>query len=183
MSENEILIVSNGILFKISVITGWSIPNDKTYQDALVAEINFKCIEDYYDLTIEEVMYAMRNYSKHVEDYGKALNLQLIDKVIDLYRKDRMRVSLLEQSKLKEEQRIFSEAELENSERENVEICYQRFLKAIPLNYPAALAPIMIKDGLIKDESTVVEYFKHHAASGSKNLYYVTQEKPMDSNG
>lgn len=98
LSENEIELISHGLLFKIFVITGWEMPATNEMQDVLVDQFRKKLVESYSDFNVEEIEYAFRNYSSGVEDWGKQMNLSLIDKVMKPYAEARLAASRIEES-------------------------------------------------------------------------------------
>lgn len=84
------------LIFKIHVITGWEVPNNDLYLNALQDQLRKKLTEDCADLNPSEVEYAFRQYSYRVENWGKNMNLNLFDKVINIYRAARAEVSEVE---------------------------------------------------------------------------------------
>lgn len=81
------------VLAKIAIITGWVIPgNPRDANDAqnkilvaLIDQLSKKLKEGYFDLNQNEIEYAFRNFGLTVEDWGKIVNLNLIDKVLAPY--------------------------------------------------------------------------------------------------
>lgn len=86
-------------IFKICVITGWQMPESPHFQAALEAEYAKYCAEQLADMTPDEVGFAMRNYALNVKDWGKFVNLQLINEPIQAYRDARAEASKLEEQK------------------------------------------------------------------------------------
>lgn len=86
-------------LFKICVITGWQLPDSPNFQTALEGEFAKYCAEKLSDLTPEEIAFAMRNYALEVKDWGKYVNLQLINEPINAYRSARAEASRFEEQK------------------------------------------------------------------------------------
>ena len=74
-------------------------------------------------------------------------------------------------STTKEEQKIFTEAELDDYAREDVEWQYQMFLKNLELNYPESCQPILKKDGMLKEGELVIDFFKRRAANLAEHIY------------
>lgn len=85
------------MLMTISVITGWTIPNPGPMLDTLAEQFEKKLNESYANINIEEFEYAFRNKGLDIKDWGKALNLSLIDEVIKPYLHDRADISLQEE--------------------------------------------------------------------------------------
>ena len=96
LNENEFKIVCIGLLYKISAITGWQLP-EKNLLAILVDQFNLKLKESYLFLSEKEIEYAFRNTS--VKEYGKNFNLLLFCEVVDEYREKRKEVLKSNQSK------------------------------------------------------------------------------------
>jgi len=77
------------LLFKISVITGWSIPEPEIF-DIFIEQFKMKMDESYRFLNMDEIEYAFRTYK--VEDYGKNFNLHIFIEVLSRYLADRKQV-------------------------------------------------------------------------------------------
>ncbi|CAL1518156.1 hypothetical protein MMC2321_01897 [Chitinophaga sp. MM2321] len=84
---------------KISVITGWQIPESSEYVTILDDQLKKKLVDDYQDLNIDEFEYALRTYGTKIKDWGKGLNLALIDDAICEYIGIRQHLSSLEEQK------------------------------------------------------------------------------------
>jgi hypothetical protein len=97
MTETERRLSSYQILIKIHAIRGWTIPASEL-MDILVSEFQKKLSESYANVNEEEMMYAFRNFEPDLKDWGKALNLSLIDEVMLPYLENRMELSKLEES-------------------------------------------------------------------------------------
>lgn len=88
------------LLLKIHVITGWVLPTDDGLLNILVDQFEKKLSETYANVNADEVEYAFRNMSG-VKDWGKNMNLSLIDEVMIPYLEKRFEVSRLEEEKKK----------------------------------------------------------------------------------
>lgn len=89
MTATEIKTHTLGLILRISVITGWQAPEVMEYKNILVDQLKKKLVQDYYDLTVDEIEYAFRLYAHTVEDYGRGQTLVLFCKVVERYRKER----------------------------------------------------------------------------------------------
>jgi len=85
------------MLMTISAITGWTLPNPGPMLDTLLEQFEKKLSESYANINSEEFEYAFRNKGLDIKDWGKALNLALIDEVIKPYLHDRADISLQEE--------------------------------------------------------------------------------------
>lgn len=95
MNERELQLACIGLLFKISVITGWKMYENDTEQQILQQQFELKLKESYSNVNATEVEYAFRN--SFVKDWGKSLNLALIDEVMQPYLSQRAEASRLEE--------------------------------------------------------------------------------------
>ena len=77
------------LLIKISVITGWNIPEPEIF-DIFIEQFKMKMDESYRFLNMDEIEYAFRTYK--VEDYGKNFNLHIFIEVLSRYLADRKQV-------------------------------------------------------------------------------------------
>ncbi len=89
-------------LFRINAITGWKIDTNPTYQNILEEEFEKYLIENHSDLNFQEIPYAVRNYGLEIKDWGKSMNVSLLNQPIALYRGRRIELSDLE-SRLKDQ--------------------------------------------------------------------------------
>lgn len=86
MDEKEIDLMSISLIYKLSAITGWSIP-EKRMLGILLEQMSMKLKESYPYLNSKEIEYAFRNTT--VKDYGKNFNLITFGEVIDEYKEKR----------------------------------------------------------------------------------------------
>lgn len=96
MDEKERELAAHQLLLKIHAIRGWTIPVSEL-MDVLVSEFAKKLVESYENVNEDEVMYAFRNTSLDVKDWGKAMNLSLIDEVMQPYLERRFDISKVEE--------------------------------------------------------------------------------------
>lgn len=71
----------------------------------------------------------------------------------------------------KEEQRIFTQDELDDYAREEAEWTYQMYLKGFDIAYPEGIRTILEKDNLINKDELVMDMFKRRATKQSLNIY------------
>jgi len=173
MDESELSMWGKALLMKIHVITGWTIPNSPELLNILIDQFNKYLSEKYFALNTDEMEYAFRQHGTIIEDWGKAMNLNLLDKVLIPYINQRLLVSEVEE-KLKNvppPQKIFTQDELDDSQREDAELQYQRFLKGMDLKGVEICKAILLKDNLIKEDESVIGFFKRRVEKGSSNIY------------
>jgi len=95
LSEQQRMVYSDSLLVKINMITGWVIPGgDLT--DVLVDQFNKKFFESYPTVNPDEVEYAFRSAGTTVKDWGREMNLSLIDQVMIPYMEKRFELSKIE---------------------------------------------------------------------------------------
>ena len=95
MDETELLNAANLILIKIHVITGWNFPQEPEFQKILKDQFIKKLLESYALVNAPEIEFAFRNNTS-VKDWGKNMNLSLIDEVLLPYLTERSEASKLE---------------------------------------------------------------------------------------
>ena len=83
-------------LLKIHVITGWVVPQAEL-MDVLIDQMSKFLQEKYPLVNPDEVEYAFRTFGTTVKDWGKQLNLSLIDEVLIPYLEQRREISDKEQ--------------------------------------------------------------------------------------
>lgn len=120
MGQQNLFAYAKATLLKIHVITGWTIPKDDLLI-ILIDQFIKKLIEGYPNVNPEEIEYAFRNYGTTVKDWGKSMNLSLIDEVMIPYLEQRFELSRVEEQKAPQ---IEYKPDLEQIERE-----YQEFLQ------------------------------------------------------
>lgn len=87
---------AKALLMKINAITGWVIPEENL--EILLDQFRKKLVESYGNCNPEEIEYAFRNYGTLVKDWGKQMNLSLIDEVMIPYLSRRREVSQREEA-------------------------------------------------------------------------------------
>jgi len=95
LSDHELTLAGKGLLFKISIITGWKMYDDAVEQRILEQQFLLKLKESYSNVNTVEIEYAFRN--SFVKDWGKSMNLALIDEVMQPYLSQRAEASRLEE--------------------------------------------------------------------------------------
>lgn len=175
MNESEVSKWGKGLLTKIHVITGWTIPNSEELLSILVDQFQKTLVEKYPMLNPDEIEFAFRQHGTSVEDWGKAMNLNLIDTVLVPYCHKRFEVSEdernLNRHKDTPEQKIFSQEEIDDTHREDVERQYQLFLKGNEIRSVELNKSILWKDMLLSEGETVVDFFIRKKEKGCKNIY------------
>lgn len=84
------------VLLRIHVITGWQMPTDELML-ILVDEFNKKIIESYPNVNIDEITHAFRQHGSEVKEWGKSLNISLIDEIMIPYLEKRFEASRSEE--------------------------------------------------------------------------------------
>lgn len=80
------------LLIKIHMITGWSIPASEL-RNVLSDQLQKHLEEKYSELNVDEIEYAFRDTGTTTKDWGKTLNLSMIDEVLIPYLNKRLTVS------------------------------------------------------------------------------------------
>lgn len=95
--EHDVELHAMGLLIRLNAVTGWKIPDDGPILNTLVSEFSKFITESFSDMNPEEVAYAFRNYATGIKDWGKSMNLSLIEEPLQAYRNERRRLSELEE--------------------------------------------------------------------------------------
>jgi len=122
MLPEKLLHEATVLLLKIHVITGWEIPQ-KELMNILIDQFTKKILESYSNLNVDEIEFIFRNKPIEIKEWGKAMNISLMDEVIIPYMEKRFELSKVEEQKKQVDYKI-SEEEKEKIDRE-----YQEFLK------------------------------------------------------
>lgn len=175
LTPPELLTEAAKCLLSIHVITGWVLPDDKDYVKELTNEFRLKLAEDFETLNFHEVKYAFRRAAGK-KDWGKNMNLALLSEVLAEYSDDRRRASA-EEERLNSKppvQKIYSDEQLENLQRMDIENFYQRCRAGIvPTNIPGYFLPMLIKDGFMAEGSDdMAAFFSDKLNKGIEQLYH-----------
>jgi hypothetical protein len=119
MKPDELTYNAVHLLLKIHVITGWEVPQNEM-MEILVDQFKKKITESYPMINCDEIEYAFRNKPTEIKEWGKAMNISLIDEVIQPYMATRFELSKFEEQK----KQIEHKPDLAQIEKE-----YQDFLQ------------------------------------------------------
>lgn len=108
-------------------------------------EVDVNCYENFSCVYFSSVMYAYRRWAA------------------DAYK------SLPEDKPI--EQKIFTQSEIEDGQREDVERQYQLFIRGHAIKNTGANKPILLKDNLLINGESVVEFFSRRMEGGFKHIY------------
>lgn len=179
MDDQQKSLWGKALLLKIHVITGWVIPERDELLNILVDQFQKKLTEDYGNLNVDEIEYAFRKSGTTIRDWGKAMNLTLIDEVLIPYTKQRLYLSADEERKKADPPptKIYTDEELENLTRGDIEAFYQRLRNgrvpySLPENY---FKPILVKDGLMTNDQTLADFFTNRLGKNIENVYVKTE--------
>lgn len=127
LTEVELLLHAQALLLKIHVITGWRITENEALLNILQDQFNKKLLEDYGNCNIDEIEFAFRHFGTHIKDWGKNMNLALIDEAVNEYLSERRRLSEMEESLAKPQQLNYKPINYDPCEF--VDMYYQDFLQ------------------------------------------------------
>jgi hypothetical protein len=102
MSPDELTKWTKALLLKINVITGWAVPDNDARYRVLLDQFQKQLSEKYFELNPDEIEFAFRNEGTLIEDWGKDMNLNLIDKILLKYLANRYKVSSAEEQLMTE---------------------------------------------------------------------------------
>lgn len=115
MTDDERWFSAQTIILKIHAITGWTIPISEM-MNILVDQFQQKLLETYANVTTKEIEYAFRNKGLDIKDWGKAMNLALIDEVMLPYLHNRYDLGLQEQKLSSQVSMVEEKKELSDKE-------------------------------------------------------------------
>lgn len=168
MNEEERELSALSILTKIHVICGFTIPMDKL-MDVLVDQFAKKLSESYANVNEQEFEYAFRNKGIDIKDWGKALNLGLIDEVMVPYLENRFQISQIEENS---KRTLLVEDKKELSDQE-----WQEWLEDIK-KYPLDLIPVVSYDYLVRKELLAPNSKMKHECMGKAVSMYLAKITP-----
>lgn len=186
MTDTEIKMWSKALVLKIHVITGWTIPSSDEILNILIDQFEKKLKENYGDLNHEEIEYAFRSQGTTIEDWGKAMNLNLLDKVLLPYLNNRFKISEVERQIAYKKRKPEFSLENDIDYRQMIEEDYQFFLGGkILMIFPIHYYKTLVDDKFIPDDyyqkhsgteseakdKSVLDVFNHAKDNGYKNLY------------
>jgi len=128
-------------------------------------------VESYPNCNTDEIEYAFRTHGSAVKDWGKQMNLSLIDEVMGIYLERRLAVSRFEESQQKPVQKIYTDEELLDIRRGDMEATFQRMLSGRQNVVPPDMPEFLISEGFITDETDVAKWIVDEIGNGRKNLY------------
>lgn len=173
MSEQEIKNWGKALLMKIHVITGWVIPANEFLFNILKDQFEKKLQEDYGMLNTEEIEYAFRRTGTTTIDWGKEMNLNLVDQVLQPYVSKRLDASAAEEKLTanKPAQKIYTDEEILNERRGEIELAYQGMRKGhVPLMH-VYFPEVLMADGFIKEEADIAQFFVDRLNSQVECIY------------
>lgn len=168
------------LLLRLSVISGWVIPQAEL-KNILIENLCKKLEESYPELNVNEVEYAFRNKNIGIKDWwGKSFNVALFDEVMIPYLEKRYTVSDLEQ-RIKKPliQKVYTEEEILNQRREEIEKSFQAMKKGYYPLLHSYFFEVLKDDDLIEtvtDEEgirfeNISEFFVRKLNSATENIY------------
>jgi hypothetical protein len=171
MTPSELVTECQILILKISVITGWGIPIDE-FQLILTDQFCKKIIESYSTTNVDEIEHAFRNKSIEIKDWGKNFNLSLLDEVLLPYLDKRFNISTVEEKiKTMPIQIIYTDEEIKNQRREEIEKTFQAMKKGYYPILHKYFKEVLLSDELISEEVSIGEFFVRKLNSNTENIY------------
>lgn len=173
LNDLERLYAVKSLLLKIHVITGWVLPTAEL-MNILIDQFSKKVVENYSELNPDEIEFAFRNKGTMLKDWGKEINLNLIDEILSAYISERFDISKSEEKLLPPPKlKIWTDEEILNQYREEIETAYQAIKKGYKPIIHKYFAETLISDGLMdSDKESVNDFFESVIEAGSANLYF-----------
>jgi hypothetical protein len=173
LNKTELITHCEALLIRIHIITGWTIPGGNLL-NVLVDQFQKKLIEDYPTFNAEEIEYAFRHSGTLVDDWGKTLNLNLIDKVLWPYELKRRRLSEEEERMQPPPQKKpYDPQEVLNQYRFEIETAFQAIRKGYRPIIHIYFAETLIQDGLMKEGENIHEFLSREVNNVNRQNLYV----------
>lgn len=171
MSDIELLNECRLLLLRLSVITGWIIPQAEL-KNILIENLCKKMVESYPNVNVGEVEYAFRNKGIEIKDWGKSFSITLLDEVMMPYIERRFGVSDLEQRiKRSEIHRLYTDGEIINERRGDIEMAYQTMRSGrIPIVH-RYFEEVLRADELMDEGENLSEFFVRKLNNQAENIY------------
>lgn len=171
LSESELYLQVKKMLLQIYVITGWAIPSGDI-KKILEDQFQKKLLENYSLLNTEEIIYAFRQTGTGIEDWGKEMNLNLVDKVLKPYLVSREEISEKEEKKVPPPaQKIYTDEEILNQRRAEIEIAYQALRQGYYPIIHKYFKEVLVEDELMSEDENINDFLVHALGSDTKTLY------------
>ncbi len=90
----------NGLMGKLTTIAGWRIPDGhgaENYEKVFTDQLNKFIFEQFGNITLSELEYAVRKYGVNLSDWGRPMHLGLLSHCLTEYLAYRATVSELEE--------------------------------------------------------------------------------------
>lgn len=130
-------------LNEISLAFDFAIKGELADGDGVAIDAN--CYENFSCLYLSKIMNAYRFWSRQEIKYVSPTT--------------------------KEEQKIFSQDELDDYAREDAEWQYQMYLRNLDITYPESNRPILLKDNFLNEGELVMDFFKRKSESLTEHIY------------
>lgn len=141
MDEDEADAFAIATMFKISVITGWQMPDNELHESELINQLKKIFDEKYSRVNIQEVEYAFRNHLQ--PDWGKFFNLGLLADVLDPYLAKRAEISALEE-RIKSKPKELPAPEITETDEERIQSAREIYQSIKdPLLIPVSVWPLI----------------------------------------
>ena len=188
MTPVELHKTAGVLILKINAITGWTIP-DQEMLDLFADQFIKKIQESYPNFNSDEIEFAFRNYGTTVQDWGKQMNLALIDEVMFPYKAKRMELSQVEERLAPDPKGLLPEAKEDMSDKA-MDDWYRDLIRKIGNmeNYPVDFVPLQVytwldKKGLITETDEEKRQFVVKAVEyRHAQLRESVAIKPLESN-
>ncbi|MEO8824107.1 MAG: hypothetical protein ABI366_11095 [Ginsengibacter sp.] len=159
------------LLLKIHVITGWVLPGAEL-KNILNDQFHKKIMEEYSELNPDEIEYAFRNKGTGLEDWGKEVNLNLLDKILIPYLDARFAISQNEERLLPVSESIpWNKEDFINKYRSEIEAAFQAMKKGYNPIIHIYFEETLREDGMMLEAENIHEFLVRKLGSNCDNLY------------
>lgn len=173
LTKSELDVLAPLLLQRINVVTGWVLPEGDVLK-ILLDEFTAHLEEKYKNLNSEEIRHAFRMYGTDIKDWGKTMNLNLVDQVLAPYSMQRFELSKIEeQESLKKELPKLPPAPM--PDQEIIDYAYDTWIATNRFQFIAVKTyHILRKNGIVPTDDERIEI-----KSRAKSLVEImSQEDP-----
>lgn len=171
LNATDLIYTIQNLILKIHVITGWVLPADEI-MNILIDQFLKKITEEYLELNPEEVEFAFRNKGTSLKDWGKEINLNLIDEILRDYLEERFSISKKEENLHPSPEPVkWTNEDILNKYRLEIEIAFQAMRKGYRPIIHIYFEETLRGDEMMLEKENINEFFVRKLSDGSNNLY------------
>lgn len=187
LNEKELSITATGLIFKIAVISGCTLPSNDNYINALESEFILFLKKKYPDLTSEEILTAFRmnanmELGEKIEKYGEIFSLDYVGKVLFYYMVNRRQTETRIREYLEKKERDELETNRHKELRFKINEQYKNYCNGLEYNFDDCYRQLSFDGAFemglseIKNAEATTKYFSENPNDSFGNQiqhYYI----------